>query len=105
MTEQLLVAIAAESMREDLVDVLIGLESISGFSLSTIDGYSHSHTEYDLQEQVAGYRRFCRLEVLHRPDQQQELLRALTAVCEASPVRYWIQPLAASGHLGADTHS
>ena len=100
MTEQLLVAIAAESIREDLVDALISLESVSGFSLATIDGYSRSHSEYDLKEQVAGYRRLCRLEVLHRPDQQATLLQALQAVCEASPVRYWITPVTEGGHLG-----
>jgi hypothetical protein len=100
MNEQLLVVVASEKIREDLVDALIGLEEISGFNLGTIGGYSREHSEYDLGEQVAGYRRLCRLEILHREDQQATLLAALEAACGASPLRYWITPLIASGHLG-----
>ncbi|MDJ0879080.1 MAG: DUF3240 family protein [Halieaceae bacterium] len=102
MSEQLLVAVTSEKIREDLIDTLIGLEEISGFNLSTIDGYSRSHSEYDLQEQVAGYRRLCRLEVIHPEDQQEALLEALRGACGNSPLRYWIVPLAASGHLGQE---
>ena len=99
MNTQLLVAVFSEEIRDDLIDALIGLDDISGFNMESIDGYSREHSRYDLREQVAGYRRLCRLEVLHDEEQQQALLATLGQACAAGHVRYWIMPLTAAGQL------
>ncbi len=99
MNEQLLVAMFSEGIRDDLIDALIQLEEVSGFSMQAIDGYSREHSQYDLREQVAGYRRLCRVEILHEVEHEAALLAALEAVCSASPIRYWITPLQSAGHL------
>jgi hypothetical protein len=99
MSEQLLVAVFAQDIRDDLIDALIGLEAISGFNLETIDGYGREHSRYDLREQVAGYRQLCRLEVLHESDQEQALLATLARACAAGHLRYWVMPLKSSGQL------
>ncbi|MBN7795950.1 DUF3240 family protein [Parahaliea mediterranea] len=105
MTEQLLVAIFSEGIRDDLIDALVQLDEVSGFSLQAIDGYSREHSQYDVREQVAGYRRMCRVEVLHCARHEPALLASLRAVCGASPIRYWIAPLQSAGHLPEDPPS
>ena len=104
MSTQILVAIIPENLRDDVVDALIQLAQISGFSMQAIEGYSREHSQYDLREQVAGHRRMYRLEVMHSPEQQGELLDALETHCTASPVRYWITPLLGWGHLPGQRH-
>ncbi|TGD74843.1 DUF3240 domain-containing protein [Mangrovimicrobium sediminis] len=96
---QVLVAIVSEGIRDDLIDALIELPEISGFNLQAIDGYSREHSQYDLREQVAGYRRLCRVEVMHAEEHQAALLARLNTVSAASPIRYWITPLLGCGHL------
>jgi predicted metal-dependent hydrolase len=99
MNEQVLVAMFSAGIRDHLIDALIGLPEISGFSMETIDGYSREHSQYDLREQVAGFRRLCRVEVLHSREHEAVLLEALRQVCSGSPIRYWITPLLSAGHL------
>jgi hypothetical protein len=101
---QLLVAIVPGELRDDLIDALIQLPEISGFGMQAIEGYSREHSQYDLREQVAGHRRMYRLEIVHTPEQEAGLLDALESKCAASPIRYWIMPLQASGHLPNQRH-
>jgi hypothetical protein len=100
MKEQMLVLVAPASLRDMLVDCLMASELVSGFNLQDMDGYSREHSRFDLAEQVAGYRRMVRFEVIHREEVQQALLDAVTDACEAGQVRYWISALDLSGHLG-----
>ncbi len=100
MKYQLLTAIFSDSIKDDVVDALIALEDISGFSMCATDGYSRRHSQYDLREQVVGYRRQCRAEVMHREMQEPALLAALESLCAASHIRYWITPLTTAGELG-----
>jgi hypothetical protein len=104
MNEQVLMAIIAEDIKDDLIDALIQLPEISGFNLQSIDGYSREHGQYDLREQVAGFRRLCRIEVIHSKQQEAKLLDALSTIASASPTRYWIMPIQASGHLPGERH-
>ncbi|PLW67207.1 DUF3240 family protein [Pseudohalioglobus lutimaris] len=99
--EQLLTVIFSDEIKDDIVDSLIAMEALSGFSLSRIDGYSRQHSQYDVKEQVAGYRQMWRAEVVHRVEQQVALLRSLEETARASHLRYWVTPLSASGTLGA----
>jgi hypothetical protein len=97
---KLLVLIAPVDLKEELVDVLIGHADISGFPLTDAAGYSREHSHFNVQEQVAGYRSFCRFEILHEPDRFRALRAALDSACGNQAVRYWVGPVIEQGHLG-----
>lgn len=103
MNEQLLIVMVAETIREDMIDALIQCQSIGGFSQYAINGYSREHSQYDLSEQVAGYRKLCRFEIQHGTEQEGELLALVRAVCSASQARYWVVPILHGGRFGPTT--
>ncbi len=105
MKEQLLTAVFSDDVKDDVIDALIAMEALSGFSLSRIDGYSREHSQFDVSEQVAGHRRMCRIEVLHEATLEEELLTTLGAAVRASHLRYWLTALAGSGTLGHNTRA
>lgn len=98
-TEQLLVLIAQNDIKDDIVDTLIELEFLSGFSLGNICGFSREHSHFNIKEQVEGYREFCKFEIIHPASQQSALLEALAKVCKHNPCRYWIMPIYQNGTL------
>ena len=97
---QLLVAIIPAEIKDDVVDILIALESISGFNLTRIAGYSREHSHFSLREQVEGHREMYRFEVLHERAQEEALIQALGQVSAVVRARYWIVPIREQGHLG-----
>jgi Protein of unknown function (DUF3240) len=99
--EQLLVVLVSAAMRDDLIDALIQHEDISGFSLQEMSGFSREHSQYSLNEQVAGYRSMLRFEIQHTDSQESALLALLEQVCRADHARYWIQPLHRTGAIGS----
>lgn len=86
---QLMIAIVPQELKDNLVDTLIGLEALSGFSLSKIQGYSREHHQYNIQEQVEGYRDFYRFELLHEQQHYQQLLADIKQSCPNSNIRFW----------------
>lgn len=103
---QLLCLIVPEPVREGVVDCLVQLEWIADFTLTRVAGYSHEHHHYTLQEQVAGYRRLYRVEVLHSPEDEPRLLAALEPICSSTESRYFIMPVSAERHFGSSgSHS
>jgi len=88
-----LVLIAPNEIKDDIVDQLIGLSQLSGFSLSEINGYSREHSHFDIQEQVEGYRKFHRFEIFLDSDETAAVLMSLKPVCASAAVRYWILPV------------
>lgn len=96
---QILVVIVPAEIKDDLVDNLMVLDFISGFSLSSIDGYSRSHSHYNINEQVEGYRKFYRFEVLHQETQEAEVMKQLKKTCSKTKARYWIMPVSSIGHF------
>ncbi|MDO6619227.1 DUF3240 family protein [Shewanella sp. 10N.286.51.B2] len=99
ITQQLLVLIAQNDIKDDIVDTLIELDFLSGFSLSNICGFSREHSHFNIKEQVEGYREFYKFEIMHSDDNQEKLLSALSTVCQHNPCRYWITPIVNSGTL------
>lgn len=97
--KQVLVMMVPADLRDDVIDCLISGEGISGFNMTTIAGYSREHSQYDLREQVEGYRQLFKFEVMHGPGQQAQLLGKLRPVCASANIRYWIVPVLAQGHL------
>ena len=100
MNFQLLTVLVPSTIKEDMVDALIQHDVISGFNLWEINGYSREHSQFSLGEQVAGYRKLHRFEIMHRTEQETDLMNLLDRVCSASHARYWIVPITASGQLG-----
>ncbi|MCM2527025.1 DUF3240 family protein [Shewanella algae] len=98
--KQLLVLIVQHNLKDDVVDTLMSLDYLSGFSLINICGFSREHSHFNLKEQVEGYREFYKFEVMHPQESQQALLQTLAEVCRHS--RYWIVPIATDGVLGQD---
>jgi hypothetical protein len=98
--DQLLIVLVSATIRDDLIDALIIYEDISGFSMHEISGYSREHSQYSLSEQVSGYRKLYRFEILHAQEQEAELLRRVDETCSASHARYWVVPVSKTGVLG-----
>ncbi len=95
--ELVLAFIVAVEIKDDIVDTLMGVEEISGFTLYPVNGFSKNHSLFNNQELVEGYRRFYKFEISHTADNQQALLKSLQPVCTKSKVRYWIYDLNSSG--------
>ena len=96
---QLLIMMAPDEIRDDIVDSLTACEGISGFKMTTMAGFSKEHSLYDLREQVEGHRQFFKFEVMHSRKRQAGLLAAFGPVCSSAKVRYWIVPVLEQGHL------
>jgi len=96
---QMLVMMVPAELRDEVVDTLITLDGISGFNMTTMAGFSREHSQYDLREQVEGYRQLFKFEVLHLGRQRDVLLDSLRPVCASAAVRYWLLPVAGQGHI------
>jgi len=96
---QILVLITPLEIKDDLVDVLMNLDLISGFSLALIDGYSQEHSHYNINEQVEGHRKFYRFEILHSQKDEDNILNSLRAAGSNQHVRYWVLPVKSNGKL------
>ena len=96
---QLLIMMVPGEIRDDVIDSLSGCEGISGFNMTTMAGFSKEHSQYDLREQVEGYRQFFKFEVMHARAQQDTLMAALRPVCSSASIRYWLVPVLEQGHM------
>jgi hypothetical protein len=97
--DQMLVMMVPAGLKDEVIDTLITLDGISGFNMTTLAGFSREHSQYDLGEQVEGYRQLFKFEVLHRRRQRDDLLGSLRPVCASANIRYWVLPVAEQGHI------
>lgn len=97
--QQILSLVFDEASKDDLVDLLMSTEEVSGFTMSNVSGFSREHSQYDVAEQVAGYRQLFRIDVLHQAQQLNVLLQALKGLGTANAIRYWVTPILDSGRL------
>ncbi|GAA6206410.1 MULTISPECIES: DUF3240 family protein [Thalassotalea] len=86
-------------LKDDVVDVLIALPSITGFNLKNIHGYSKEHSLYDISEQVEGYKSYFQIEVLISKVNIDKLKSNVSSVCPSAKLKYWITPVLDSGHF------
>jgi len=96
---QLLVLLAPAERRDDLVDALMGLDRVSGFTLTPSLGFSREHSHFSVREQVAGYREYSRFEVLLEKKDLEAVLEALRPACGNERLRYWVSDVPRTGHL------
>ncbi|WP_100642422.1 DUF3240 family protein [Alteromonas facilis] len=95
----LLSVFVEQALRDSATDALMGMPKCSGFSISSIDGFSCDHAKYDLREQVAGYRKMVRIDVMHHVDDLQSILAALAEIHSEHPLRYWVTPIIQTGFI------
>lgn len=96
-------AIFPENLRDRIVDSLLADEELNGFSLVAIDGHSRNNSAFDRREQVVGYRRMVRLEVLVTANEKRRVLELLQNCCigqnKSLDIRFYLTPVTESGHL------
>ncbi|MDP5036058.1 MAG: DUF3240 family protein [Alishewanella sp.] len=89
--------------RDAVVDSLLAIDDLSGFSIVTLDGHSRDNSQFDRLEQVVGYRQLCRVEVivnkLLREQVIVQLRQCRSAKTGNSGFRYYVMPVLESGHL------
>ncbi len=88
----LLTFVVPRSEKELVVDILLDREDLPGFTVTDSQGFSREHSEYSLEEQVAGYRGVSRFEVVSERATNSKLLRALEQGLSREPI-YWTLPL------------
>ncbi|MEJ6474872.1 DUF3240 family protein [Pseudoalteromonas piscicida] len=101
MAEQLslFTFIVPKQLKDRVTDHLMAYEGISGFSIVSIQGYSKEHSEFDLAEQVRGYKSMERFEVLIEDGLLDPLRISLAQLLAPSRIRYWRTRLDEAGHL------
>ena len=85
--------------KEDVIDCLLPLTCISGFSISPCFGYSRDNAKLDLAEQVAGGRQLWKLDILHSDKDTNAIISALQSVNTHNPMRYVLSPVISHGHI------
>lgn len=96
--QQLLVLNVAPGLEEDLVDLLLSLESAGGFTSYPVRGHGRGSHTMSLAEQVTGRRKRVQFELILEDKQVASLLETL-AESVGRDVYWWTQPVLASGHL------
>ena len=97
--QQILTIMLNEGIKDDAVDLIIELEQLSGFTLSKANGFSRKHAQYDLKEQVEGYKDFYRLDVIHEKDDLDIILEKFSQLGSRFKLKYWVTPLLACGEI------
>lgn len=88
------------NQKDDVIDCLLPLEYISGFSLSACFGYSRNHATLDVAEQVAGGRSLLQVDIIHDSDHTASIINALKAVNARHPIRFTVVPVMQQGFIG-----
>ena len=97
---QLLVLLAPAGRRDDLVDLLMAREELSGFSCHACAGFSREHSRLSLRESVQGYRDQVRFEVLAEAAQLDALLVEIAALAGRDRFHWWRLPVIDEGAAG-----
>ncbi|WP_421133173.1 DUF3240 family protein [Alteromonas sp. A079] len=85
------------NQKDDIIDCLLPLEYISGFSLSACFGYSRNHAKLDIAEQVAGGRELLRVDIVHDSEHTDSILMVLKKVNARYPIRFTVTPVVQHG--------
>ncbi|MEE4659282.1 MAG: DUF3240 family protein [Halieaceae bacterium] len=100
---QVLVLVVPDTRREDVIDALISMDKISGFTLTSAMGFSAEHSHFNLREQVQGCRAFARFEVLLEPAILHGVLDRLSSAAGSETSRYWLTDVPLAGRLPQDS--
>ncbi len=97
MPPTLLVLNIPPEIEEDLVDYLLSLESVPGFTSFRVHGHGE-HSALSIAEQVTGRRARLRYELVLPEDQVESVLSGLKAEV-GSDIIYWLQPVTKFGRI------
>jgi hypothetical protein len=75
--ELLFILVAPNPLKDNIVDLLMTMSSLTGFNLKVINGYSKEHSYFNITEQV----------------------EHLKPVCQPAKLKYWFLPIISSGHF------
>jgi len=95
--QMLLVLLVPELIKDKAVDMLMSETTLSGFSLTKIQGFSAHNSQFNIQEQVEGYKDLYRFEILHDSEQTQALIEQISAFSSSGKCRYWVTPVLYAG--------
>lgn len=93
-----LVLIVAPSLEEELVDQLLQLPAVDGFTSFAVQGNGKQQS-MSLIEQVSGRRKRLRFELVVEADKVDGILRQLYG-CLGKDTVYWVEPVTGFGKLG-----
>ena len=96
---QILTIMLNTKIKDDAVDLILEMEDISVFTLSKANGFSRKHSQYNIREQVEGYKGFYRLELIHEPKQLKEILEKFSHIGSRFKLKYWVTPLIDCGEI------
>lgn len=96
---QMLTIMLDTKVKDDAVDIILGLDEITGFTLSQAGGFSRKHAKYSIKEQVEGYRDFYRMDVIHKPGELQKILDAFSQIGSRFKLKYWVTPMIDCGEI------
>lgn len=95
--QTLLVLNTKPDLEEDLVDYLLALEGLSGFTSYLVRGHG-IHDNLSVAEQVSGRRKRLQVEIVMNEELVKPLLDGL-ADSVGKDISWWQQPIAASGFV------
>lgn len=97
MQPTMLVLNIPPELEEDLVDYLLTLESVPGFTSFRVHGHGE-HSALSTAEQVTGRRARLRYELVLAEEQVGAVLGGLKAEVGADII-YWLQPVSRFGRI------
>jgi len=102
---ELLVLIVPVTRRNEVVDLFMEMEGVSGFTRSPAAGFSREHSHFSLREAVQGFEDQERFEILLDAERVDALLQELTAISGRDRFFFWTSPVARQGRLQGDEPS
>ncbi len=99
MRSLLMTLVAPQALEGALLEALLELPFTEAFSSSPGRGHGAHTGQMSVAEQVAGWRREVRIEVLLAEADREAMLAALRERFATAAVRYWVVPAVAEGSL------
>jgi len=89
----------APAAEERVIDWLLGLDHVAGFTSCAAFGHGASHDDLSIAEQVTGRQRRVEIRLEISSTGLDAFVGALTAVFDGTDLYYYVQPVLRSGHL------
>lgn len=105
MTHVLLNLAAPRILQDRLLEALLEHPATELFSSAPGRGHGAHPDHLSVGEQVSGWRREVRVEVLVRAEELDALLAALRERIPTDSVRWWTMPVSGAGTLAAEDQS
>jgi len=98
--EALIILNVAPAIEEAIVDWLLENNQDSGFTIFPVRGYSTSHENLSIGEQVSGRQRRLQVQVQMKSSVVDEFLAGLATSLGDAGIHYWVLPILRGGHFG-----